>query len=95
MNGKIYILRSNQTNKVYIGSTTRDLKTRLIEHQSKYRRMNDYDVKKGIYRKSNEIMKHDDVYIELIKNYVCGNRKKLWREEMRILNMFSNAVNKI
>ena len=47
-NGKIYCIRSHQTDKVYIGSTTQTLAQRFGKHKKCLRTM------------SREIMKFDD-----------------------------------
>lgn len=59
--GKIYKLISSQTNDIYIGSTIQELTDRLYNHK--------YDYKNSHYRTSFEIVKYDDVQIELIENY--------------------------
>ncbi len=60
-NGKIYTIRSFQTEKYYIGSTNhKTLSQRLSKHRSKYKswlRNNDMD-----YTTSFEILKYDDCY---------------------------------
>ena len=42
--GRIYILRSLKTDKIYIGSTTKKLKYRLTEHLSDYKRYLDENI---------------------------------------------------
>jgi len=65
-NGKIYSLRSHQTDKIYIGSTTQPLYKRLYDHKN---------------QKVNELANYDDVYIELIEEYPCKNRMELEKKE--------------
>jgi predicted GIY-YIG superfamily endonuclease len=36
-NGKIYAIRSHQTDEIYIGSTTQSLSKRFSNHKSKYK----------------------------------------------------------
>ncbi len=67
-NGKIYAIRSHQTDKVYIGSTTQPLSVRFGEHK----RMN---------CSSREIMKFEDCYIELLEEFACENKMQLNRRE--------------
>ena len=57
-NGKIYSIRSHQTEKIYIGSTTQSLAVRFGGHK----RQN---------CSSQQILQFDDAYIELIENYPC------------------------
>jgi len=65
-NGKIYCLRSHQTDKIYIGSTIQPLYKRFYYHK---------------IQKTNELSNYDDVYIELIEEYPCKNRMELCKKE--------------
>ena len=84
-NSKIYLLRSHQTDKVYVGSTTRRLNQRLAEHKQ--------DFKNNEKVKSRDIMKYDDCYIELYENYPCDNKEELRRKEGEIIREL-DCVNK-
>ena len=62
-NGKIYTIRSFQTEQYYIGSTNhKTLSQRLSKHKANYR---DWLKDKKKYTTSYEILKYDDCYIEL------------------------------
>lgn len=80
-NSKIYKLVSDETEKIYIGSTTRQLCKRMSEHRSKF------NTKYGCA--SEEIMKYPDVRIILIENFPCQNREELlsreeyWRQQLK------------
>ncbi len=77
--GKIYLLKSSYTDKVYIGSTINELDVRISEHKSKYKKWlqdNTMD-----YCTSYEILKFADATIELLENYPCASKKKLERYE--------------
>jgi hypothetical protein len=65
-NGKIYCLRSHQTDDIYIGSSTQLLYKRLYQHKKE---------------KYNDLAKYDDVYIELIEEYPCNNKMELFKKE--------------
>lgn len=87
IHGKIYALRSNQTEKVYIGSTTkRYLSSRLAEHKGDYKRFASVS--------SREITKYPDCYIELLESYPCDTRKELNRREAEIIRATDHTVNK-
>jgi hypothetical protein len=73
-NGKIYSIRSFQTNIIYIGSTTQKLSTRMAEHRSRFK-------KNKFYCTSYEILKYDDAYIELLENCPCENKEELYKRE--------------
>jgi hypothetical protein len=79
-NGKIYSIRSHQTDKIYIGSTTQSLAVRFGGHK----RMN---------CTSREILVFDDAYIELIENYPCADKNELHRREGEIIRTIE-CVNK-
>ena len=72
---KIYKISSNQCEKFYIGSTTQTLKTRLSLHKAHYKRY----IEKGIgcCFTSFEVVKFEDVIIELVRDVNCENRKEL------------------
>lgn len=72
--GKIYKLVSNNTNKIYIGSTTLSLKDRLSRHKANYK-MN------KSYISSRHILQFDDVNIVLIEEYPCSSKKELLERE--------------
>ena len=88
--GKIYSIRSNQTGKVYIGSTYNELPKRLHQHRKEYKC---YLRGKKSYITSYEIIKYDDHYIELVENYSCKDRNELMRREGEIMRSM-DCVNK-
>ena len=90
--GKIYTIRSNQTNLYYIGSTTQDLYKRLYEHKKDYKLFNN---EKKNYITSYEIVKYDDVYIELLEIFKCENKNELNKREGELIRQYKdNVVNK-
>jgi len=76
--GKIYCLRSHQTDKIYIGSTVEKLSLRKAKHKNK---LKDFSNGKYHYVTSFELIKFDDCYIELIENYPCKDKAELERRE--------------
>ncbi len=76
-NGKIYTIRSHQTDKYYIGSTNQQtLAQRLGKHRSGY---NIYLNNNSNYLSSYEILQHSDHYIELLELYPCNTKAELYR----------------
>jgi hypothetical protein len=73
-NGKIYSIRSHQTEKIYVGSTTQPLYKRFHQHKKPSNKTN-----------SKEIMKFADAYIELIENYPCIDKDELHMREGEII----------
>jgi hypothetical protein len=76
--GKIYCIRSFQTDDVYIGSTTMTLAQRLGKHRDDYKKYLNGNKK---YVSSFELLKYDDYYIELITLYPCSCKAELDAEE--------------
>ena len=70
--GKIYAIKSYQTEYIYIGSTTQLLSSRLGKHRG------DYRDNKGT---SKNILQYEDYYIVLIENYPCNNKEELEKRE--------------
>ena len=84
--GKIYKISSDATDKIYIGSTTKDLKQRLKKHKDNY-----YNYLKGHY-KSNvavfDIFKLNGcVSIDLIETFSCSSAQMLRTKEQEIMEI--------
>jgi hypothetical protein len=91
-NGKIYKLISDDTDKIYIGSTTSDLSKRIYEHKVSLKRWKN---KTGPYITSFEIMKYDNYEMILIEDYPCDNRNQLYSRERYWMDKFKGiCVNK-
>lgn len=89
-NGKIYSIRSHQTDLIYIGSTTQKLANRIGQHKKMYKK---YLNGNKSYYTSFKILEYDDAYIELIKLYPCTCKSELDREEGLLIRTM-NCVNK-
>lgn len=88
-NGKIYKLISDQSDKIYIGSTTQSLSRRLAKHKS------DYHVNK----KNNTctissllIVQFSDVKIILIEKCPCDNIEELLSREQYWIDFFKSQI---
>jgi hypothetical protein len=91
-NGKIYTIRSHQTDEIYIGSTTQALSVRFGEHKKKYKY---WKAGKEKYKiTSGEIIKHGDAYIELLETCVCTNKDELHKREGELIRA-NVCVNKV
>jgi hypothetical protein len=90
-NGKIYTIRSYQTDQLYIGSTTQPLSKRLYKHVSDYKR---YLKGEKNFITSFEIIKFDDAYIELLEEYPCENKMMLQKREGELIRI-NTCVNKV
>jgi hypothetical protein len=87
--GKIYALRSYQTDDIYIGSTCQPLSKRMGDHRGAYKA---WFIGKGKYT-SFEILKYGDAYIELIQEIPCTSRMELAKYEGQYIRTMK-CVNK-
>lgn len=78
--GKIYAIRSHKTELCYIGSTCQILSKRFYQHKKTNQERT----------RSREILKYDDVYIELIELFPCNNKMELDKREGEIIRDYGN-----
>ena len=89
--GYIYSIRSYQTDEIYIGSTYGTLRQRLYQHKHNYM---GYLNETTNYVSSFEIVKFDDVYIELVETHENVNKMELQRHEGECIRRTEKCVNK-
>jgi len=90
-NGKIYTIRSFQTDMFYIGSTTQPLSKRFNDHRQALKSFNNGNPR---YSTSYEIMKYDDCHIELLEECKFDNKEQLCRREGELIRLHkSKCVN--
>ncbi len=89
--GKVYKLVSNQTDKVYIGSTIQPLAKRKGCHIATYK---GYQEGKFKYVTSFEIIKYGDCDIVLLENVNCESKDQLHARERHYIESM-DCVNKI
>jgi len=77
---KIYKLVSENTDKIYIGSTCNKLKIRASTHKARYKR---YLAGIGTYTTAFEILKEPDVEAVLIKKYKLDTVEQLRKKEAK------------
>ena len=77
-NGKVYTIRSHQTDLFYIGSTCNSLSKRFNGHKTN----KDTTCK--------EIIKYDDAYIELLEFFPCNNKDELNKREGELIRFHKN-----
>lgn len=90
-NGKIYMIKSRETENIYIGSTYCELGRRISLHRSNYKRQ--LEGKKVSNCSSYELVKFADNYIELVENFPCNNKQELFRREGEVIKNTKNCVN--
>ena len=77
-NGKIYSIRNNMNDDVYVGSTTQPLSKRMARHRGNVNGKKCFNYK--LYQTMREIGV-ENFYIELIENYPCENVEQLRKRE--------------
>jgi len=88
--GKIYAIKCNETDDVYIGSTIQTLKERLGKHRRDMKRWKDG---KGRNITSFEIVQYDSCYIELLETYPCNSKEELLKKEKEYIESIE-CINK-
>ena len=90
--GKIYMIRCNKTQLIYIGSTTKQyLSQRMGKHKSHYR---DWTNSKTNYCGSFEIIKNGDYVILLVELYPCKSSDELRMREQYHIDLNGGCLNK-
>ena len=90
-NGKIYTIRSYNSDKYYIGSTNHvTLAQRLGKHRANYKHYLNDNLNK--YMSSYEILKYEDHYIELLELYPCNSKDELRRREGQLQRHFKHEI---
>lgn len=89
--GLIYIIKSNLTDSVYIGSTTsKTVNIRFSKHKNNYKRYNC-----GLYNyfSAIEVLRYKDCYIEELDRIEYENKKDLLKLEGEYIKNNNNTVN--
>ena len=79
-NGKIYKIVSDNTDKIYIGSTCSPLAKRLYEHKANYKAWKVGKPNNG-HVTSYNILELENVDIILLENYPCNDKNELYARE--------------
>ena len=91
--GKIYKITSDHTNRIYIGSTTKNLNDRITKHKCYYNKWKDNKTRP--YCSSYVLYNLGDIKYELLELYKCNNKKELLeRETYYIKQNYNLVVNK-
>jgi len=91
-NGKIYTIRSFQTDDIYVGSTIEKLCSRMSKHRYEYRKYLKNN-NRGFYS-SFEILQYKDAYIELLEEYPCNSKEELCKKEGEYIRSMDCVINK-
>jgi hypothetical protein len=93
-NGKIYAIKSLNTNEVYIGSTFKELSFRLAGHISNYKRFMKFPTTTP-YVHSFEIIGEKDYYIELVEDLGDVSKSEMLLKEGEYIRQTEKCVNKV
>lgn len=88
--GRIYKIVSSQTDKCYVGTTTRFLSVLLCYYRVNYRL---YTEGKRSYNSSMEILKYNDAKIVLLEKLKFNNKEDLAKRQRHYMDNL-NCVNK-
>jgi hypothetical protein len=86
-----YKITSTNTDKVYVGSTEKDINERLNQHETHYRLFKDGKCR---YITSFEILEYKDYKIELLENKICESKEERNTVECKYIINTPNTVNK-
>ena len=86
-NGKVYKLISSVDGRIYIGSTTVSLSTRLAQHKSTAKK-----TPTPVYRHFNTIG-WDKVRIVLLETVTCFNKEQLIQREQHYIDLLKPSLN--
>jgi hypothetical protein len=86
-----YKITSANTDKVYVGSTKKDINTRLQIHEAHYQYFKDG---KYSYVTSFEILEYKDYKIELLENKICESKEERDEVECKYIVNTPNTVNR-
>jgi hypothetical protein len=89
--GRVYAIKTHNSDDIYIGSTTQTLKSRLSRHLRDYSK---YLIGNVRFISSFDIIKQEKVYIELLEEYEDITRNELFKHEGKYIKAME-CVNKI
>ena len=82
-NGKIYTIRSPNTDLMYIGATIVSLSKRFSKHK--------YSHQKNEWKcSSSKILEKNDAYIELLEKYPCNSKEELNQREGELIRLYKD-----
>ena len=87
--GRIYKIVADETDKVYIGSTTKPIRIRFNEHKSCYK-TNSLSGNNSKY-----IFEYPNPRIELLEEVEFNDKRELYKIERRHIEANNNCVNQI
>jgi len=89
-NAKIYVIRNNCNDMVYVGGTIQSLRIRFTKHKSDCKRRT-----RSLYNAMNDLG-IDKFYIELVEECPCDSKEQLYTKEgyyIREFDSYNNGYN--
>ena len=80
--GKIYVIRNNEDDDLYVGSTTQPLSKRFYDHKQSMR--DEKCMNSCVYKKMNELGLKN-FYIELYESFPCQSKEELLKREGEVI----------
>jgi predicted GIY-YIG superfamily endonuclease len=72
---KIYIIKTDQSDKIYVGATTKRLCQRMAQHRDKHNKFTQHKSEKKDV--ASELLDYSDVCIQLLENVEAKNKDEL------------------
>ena len=79
--GKIYTIRSPQSDKFYIGSTCTSLAKRFYKHKNDPQHLSSY-----------QLIELGDAYIELLEAFPCNSKEELNKREHELIRLHKDNI---
>ena len=89
MIGRIYIIKCRSNNLMYVGSTIRDLETRMKQHRKDMYKFTNFKLYKAMTE-----FKPDNFYINLLEEYEYNDIKDLRKQEGKYIKIIKPELNK-
>ena len=89
MFGKIYIIKNNINNLLYVGSTIRELDVRMKQHMRDMYKYTNFKLYKAM-----DQFKPDNFYINILEEFEYENIKDLRKQEGKYIKIIKPELNK-
>jgi len=88
---KIYIIKSDQTDKIFVGATTKALCSRMAQHRKYYQNFIN-KLNNKIYESSFDIVKFSDARIQLVESFTCNDKDELNLKLQNYIDSYKDLV---
>jgi len=88
---KIYIIKSDQTDKIFVGATTKALCSRMAQHRKYYQNFVN-KLNNKIYESSFDIVQFSDARIQLVESFICNDKDELNLKLQNYIDSYKDLV---